>query len=104
MVEDKRIVGFAEGNGPINALDKALRKAIAKIYPQLEKIELTDFKVRIIDAKKGTAAITRVLIESSDHQSSWGTIGVHENIIEASWEALVESIEHGLFRKRKRKR
>ncbi len=101
-IGDKRIVEYAEGNGPINALDNALRKAIARIYPQLEKIELKDYKVRIIDAKKGTAAVTRVLIESSDSKDSWGTIGVHENIIEASWEALVDSVEFGLDKGKKK--
>ncbi len=99
-IDDKRIVEFAEGNGPVNALDKALRKAIARIYPTLEEISLTDYKVRIINAKKGTAAVVRVLIESTDGENTWGTVGVHENIIEASWGALVDSIEHGLGRKK----
>lgn len=93
-----RYIATAEGNGPVNALDKALRIAIGRYYPTLETIELTDFKVRVLDENKGTGAVTRVLIETSDHQSSWGTVGVSENIIEASWEALVDAIEYGLTR------
>ncbi|MEN6431123.1 MAG: citramalate synthase [Coriobacteriales bacterium] len=95
-VEGQRFIATAEGNGPVNALDRALRIAIGRFYPSLSAIELTDFKVRVLDEKKGTAAVTRVLIESSDGEKSWGTIGVSENIIEASWEALVDSIEYGL--------
>ena len=92
----QRILATAEGNGPVNALDKALRKAIGKVYPALGKIDLSDYKVRVLDEKKGTGAFVRVLIESSDGKESWGTIGVSENIIEASWQALVDSIEFGL--------
>lgn len=95
-VAGHRYIATAEGNGPVNALDKALRIAIGKYYPDLDAIELTDFKVRVLDEKKGTGAITRVLIESSDGDKSWGTIGVSENIIEASWEALVDAVEFGL--------
>jgi 2-isopropylmalate synthase len=91
-----RYIATAEGNGPVNALDKALRIAIGRYYPALDQIWLSDFKVRVLDENKGTAAVTRVLIESSDHESSWGTVGVSENIIEASWEALVDSVEYGL--------
>jgi 2-isopropylmalate synthase len=91
-----RFIATAEGNGPVNALDKALRIAIGRFYPALQAIELTDFKVRVLDEKKGTAAVTRVLIESSDGEKSWGTVGVSENIIEASWEALVDAVEYGL--------
>jgi 2-isopropylmalate synthase len=98
FVEGHRFIATAEGNGPVNALDKALRIAIGRFYPDLEGIELTDYKVRVLDEKKGTGAITRVLIVSDDKQSSWGTVGVSENIIEASWEALVDSIEYGLSR------
>jgi 2-isopropylmalate synthase len=86
----------AEGDGPINALDTALREALGKFYPVLKKMHLTDYKVRVLDAKKGTAAKVRVLIESSDNRSTWGTVGVSENIIEASWEALVDSIDYTL--------
>jgi 2-isopropylmalate synthase len=95
-VGPERFVETAEGNGPVNALDKALRQALHRFYPDLEPIELTDYKVRVLDEKKGTGAITRVLIESHDGAKSWGTVGVSENIIEASWEALVDSLEYGL--------
>ena len=95
-VGEERFIATAEGNGPINALDSALRLAIGGLYPALEAIELTDFKVRVLDEKKGTAAVTRVLIASDDGVETWGTVGVSENIIEASWEALVDSIEYGL--------
>ncbi|MDI6703585.1 MAG: citramalate synthase [bacterium] len=88
----------AEGDGPVNALDNALRKALAKTYPVLEKVHLTDYKVRVLDAKSGTAAKVRVLIESSGENGSWGTVGVSENIIEASWHALVDSIEYILLK------
>jgi 2-isopropylmalate synthase len=89
----ERIVRTAEGNGPVNALDRALRDAIAGMYPRLRDIDLVNYKVRIIDEHKGTAAVTRVLIDASDGRDTWGTIGVSENIIEASWEALVDSLE-----------
>jgi len=95
-VEGHRYIATAEGNGPVNALDKALRIAIGRYYPHLEEFELTDFKVRVLDEKKGTGAITRVLIETSNGDKSWGTVGVSENIIEASWEALVDSVDFGL--------
>lgn len=95
-VEGHRYIATAEGNGPVNALDKALRIAIGRFYPALDAIKLEDFKVRVLDEKKGTAAVTRVLIESADGEKSWGTVGVSENIIEASWEALVDSVEWGL--------
>ncbi|MDO8847576.1 MAG: citramalate synthase [Coriobacteriia bacterium] len=95
-VGGQRMIATAEGNGPVNALDGALRLAIGRRYPALDDIELTDFKVRVLDEKKGTGAVTRVLIESGDGEKSWGTVGVSENIIEASWEALVDSIDFGL--------
>ncbi|MCG2795989.1 MAG: citramalate synthase [Actinomycetia bacterium] len=100
-VGGRRLIATAEGNGPVNALDRAIRLAIVRSFPAIKDIELTDYKVRVLDEKKGTAAVTRVLIETSDGEKSWGTIGVHENIIEASWEALVDSIEFGLIHKRK---
>ncbi len=93
-VDGHRYVRTAEGNGPVNALDKALRLAITDLHPHLSDIELTDYKVRILDSHDGTGAITRVLLDSSDGHESWGTIGVSENIIEASWEALVDSLEY----------
>jgi len=89
----------AEGDGPVNALDGALRSALLKFYPDLASVRLTDYKVRIVNSSSGTAAVTRVLIESGDGTSSWTTIGVHENIIEASLQALVDSLEFGLKRK-----
>ncbi len=91
-----RYIATAEGNGPVNALDKALRIAMGRFYPHLEDFELVDYKVRVLEEKKGTAAVTRVLIETSDGEKSWGTVGVSENIIEASWDALVDGVEHGL--------
>ncbi len=93
-VDGQRYVRVAEGNGPVNALDKALRGAIADRYPHLADIELTNYKVRILDESHGTGAITRVLLDSADSEREWGTIGVSENIIEASWEALVDSLEY----------
>lgn len=95
-VQGQRFIATAEGNGPVNALDRALRIAIERFHPELSSIELTDYKVRVLDAKKGTGAVTRVLIESTDHEKNWGTVGLSENIIEASWEALVDSIDYGL--------
>ena len=89
----------AEGDGPVNALDGALRSALAKSFPQLKKVELTDYKVRILDGVAGTAAKTRVLITSSDGKRDWGTVGVSENIITASLQALVDGIEYALLQK-----
>jgi 2-isopropylmalate synthase len=92
-----RIVTTAEGNGPVNALDKALRAAIGSRYPALDNVHLTDYKVRVLDTAKGTGAVTRVLIDSTDGERSWSTIGVSDNIIEASWQALSDSIIYGLL-------
>ena len=88
----------AEGDGPVNALDKAFRAALTKFYPQIAAVQLVDYKVRILDSGSGTAAKTRVIIESTDGTHTWGTVGVHSNIIEASWEALVDSVEYHLFK------
>jgi 2-isopropylmalate synthase len=96
-VDGERYVRTAEGNGPVNALDRALRSAIGERYPHLRDIDLVNFKVRILDEKKGTAAVTRVLLDASDGTDTWGSIGVSENIIEASWEALVGSLEAGML-------
>jgi 2-isopropylmalate synthase len=96
-VGDERIMEVAEGNGPVNALDAALRKALGKSHPELARIHLTDFKVRVLDSAAGTAAVTRVLIDSTDGERTWTTIGVSENVIEASWEALCDSIVYGLL-------
>jgi 2-isopropylmalate synthase len=87
----------ASGNGPVNALDAALRAAIVEVHPHLREIELVNYKVRILDAAKGTGAVTRVLIDASDGTEVWGTIGVSENVIVASWQALVDSLECGML-------
>ncbi|MGA2012267.1 MAG: citramalate synthase [Solirubrobacteraceae bacterium] len=92
----ERYVRTAEGNGPVNALDRALREALVEIHPDLAEIELVNFKVRILDETKGTDAVTRVLLDVSDGEREWGSIGVSENVIEASWEALVDSLEYGM--------
>lgn len=97
-VGDKRFVATGEGVGPVGALDTALRMAISEFYPQVEGMELVDFKVRLLDENVGTNSITRVIITTRDRQGVWGTVGVSENIIEASWNALVDSIECGLVR------
>jgi 2-isopropylmalate synthase len=97
-VGSERFVTTAEGNGPVNALDGALRKAIQPLYPELARMHLTDYKVRVLDTFKGTGAVTRVLIDSTDGDTTWTTIGVSENIIEASWQALADSIVVGLLR------
>ncbi|MCP4649988.1 MAG: citramalate synthase [PVC group bacterium] len=94
----------SEGDGPVNALDSALRKALQDFYPELATMHLSDFKVRVLDSKAGTAAKVRVFIESQDEKSSWWTVGVSENIIEASWQALVDSIEYKLLKERERKK
>lgn len=92
----------AEGDGPVNALDRALRQALKKFYPQIEDMRLTDFKVRVVDSSAGTAAKVRVLVESRDEKDVWTTIGVSENIIEASWHALVDSVYYKLYKEEQR--
>lgn len=99
-VGDKTAHTVAEGDGPVNALDSALRAALIQFFPQIRKVRLTDYKVRILDSVTGTAATTRVLIESSDGKEEWGTVGVDENIIEASLQAVTDSMEYWLMRKR----
>ncbi len=94
--EIEHVVG--EGDGPVNALDAALRKSLERFYPALKEVQLFDYKVRVVNAKEGTAARVRVVIESRDKQSIWGTVGVSENVIEASWLALVDSVEYKLQR------
>ncbi|MEK7410231.1 MAG: alpha-isopropylmalate synthase regulatory domain-containing protein, partial [Actinomycetota bacterium] len=96
-VGDKREVCTAEGNGPVNAIDTALRAALSKSFPQLARVHLTDYKVRILDSASATGAVTRVLIDATDGDRSWTTIGVSPNIIEASWHALEESLVFGLL-------
>jgi 2-isopropylmalate synthase len=100
-VEDQVEHTAAVGNGPVNALDNALRKALEKFYPELKEVKLLDYKVRILSTKDGTGARTRVLIESWDGRSKWGTVGVSENIIQASWQALVDSIDYKLLKEEK---
>ncbi len=94
--EGQHFVRTAEGNGPVHALDSALRDAIGETHPHLRDIDLVNFKVRILDETKGTGAVTRVLIDASDGQEVWGSIGVSENVIAASWDALVDSLEYGM--------
>ena len=96
-VAGERIVATAEGNGPVHALDAALRKAIGPRLPVLAHVHLTDYRVRVLDTAQATGAVTRVLIDSTDGERSWSTIGVSENIIEASWQALVDSVVYGLL-------
>ena len=93
-IGDERYIRTAEGNGPVHALDRALRAAITEQHPEIAEVELTNFKVRILDEQHGTAAVTRVLLDSSDGSRSWSSLGVSENVIEASWEALVDSLEY----------
>jgi 2-isopropylmalate synthase len=95
-VEDEVVHTVAEGNGPVNALDAALRKGLVPIYPKLEQFQLADYKVRIIDGNNGTAATTRVLVDTQNGHSRWSTVGASPNIIEASWLALTDSVEYGL--------
>ncbi len=97
LVGDERIVATAEGNGPVNALDGALRAAIGSHYPALSDVHLVDYRVRVLDSTKGTGSVTRVLIDSTDGDRTWTTIGVSENVIAASWQALADSIVYGLL-------
>ena len=94
----RRIVSVGEGNGPVNALDNALRTALAQIYPEVSGLELVDYKVRIVPGAKGTDAVTRVLIQTDDAEGSWSTVGVDENVIVASWLAIVDAVDYGLMR------
>jgi 2-isopropylmalate synthase len=97
---DEEEITAAEGNGPINALDNALRKALTTFYPQIKEVHLIDFKVGIVDGSDGTAAKVRVWIESRDQDEVWSTIGVSGNMIEASWQALVDSINYKLSKEK----
>lgn len=98
MVEGSRMIATSEGNGPVNALDSALRKALSPYFSELSKVHLTDFRVRVLDSAMGSGAVVRVLLDSSDGDESWSTMGVSENIIDASWQALVDSIVMGLVK------
>ena len=95
-VRGERVITTAEGNGPVNALDEALRKALLVRYPQLKSFELADYKVRILEGSHGSGAITRVLVETTDGVRDWTTVGVHENVVEASWHALVDALTYGV--------
>jgi len=103
-VDDERVHTVAEGHGPIDALDRALRRALEKFYPNLRSMSLVDFKVRVIDGAVGTASKVRVFVNSRDHAEEWGTVGVSDNIIEASWQALRDAVEYKLLRDGKRPR
>jgi 2-isopropylmalate synthase len=96
-VGGERLIATAEGNGPVNALDTALRAAIGDRHRALAQVHLTDYKVRVLDTAKGTGAVTRVLVDSTNGDRTWTTIGVSENIIEASWQALFDSLVYGLL-------
>jgi 2-isopropylmalate synthase len=98
VAEQQRLVSTGVGNGPVNALDNALRTALTSIYPELSKLELVDYKVRILEGIKGTGAVTRVLIETSDGETEWDTVGVHENVVAASWSAISDAVAYGLLR------
>jgi 2-isopropylmalate synthase len=102
-VKGETVHTVSEGDGPVNALDRALRTALGKFYPSIAEVKLVDYKVRIIDSQLATAAKTRVMIESTDGTAIWGTVGVDDNIIEASWEALVDSVEYKLFKDEQKK-
>jgi 2-isopropylmalate synthase len=97
-VRGERVIAAAEGNGPVNALDEALRVALSKHYPELAGFELADYKVRILEGSHGSGAVTRVLVETRDGGRDWTTVGVHENVVEASWQALVDALTYGLSR------
>ncbi len=97
VVDGERVISTAEGNGPVNALDRALRQALLSAHPELEQLELVDYKVRILEGVKGTDAVTRVLVSTSDGTNEWQTVGVHENVIEASWLALDDALRYSLL-------
>jgi 2-isopropylmalate synthase len=101
-VDGERVLAVGEGNGPVNALDRALRSALLSSFPDLAQMELVDYKVRIVEGALGTGAVTRVLVETSDGLGEWDTVGVHENVIAASWHALVDSLAYGLLRQKGR--
>jgi 2-isopropylmalate synthase len=99
IAKGERVVAVGEGNGPVNALDRALRSGLERVFPELASLELTDYKVRILEGTHGTDAITRVLVESGDGSGdTWSTVGVDENIIAASWQALEEAVTYCLLR------
>jgi 2-isopropylmalate synthase len=95
---EQRVVAVGEGVGPVHALDQALRKALSELYPELATIHLVDYKVRILDGRAATSAVTRVMLTSADHDGEWTTVGVSDDIVTASWEALADGISYGLLR------
>lgn len=95
-VNGERVIATGEGNGPVNALDQALRDAVVRHYPHIEKVALSDYKVRILEGRQGTDATTRVLIDTTDGEKKWTTVGVHPNVVEASWKALVDALIYGV--------
>ena len=97
VVGEEELLEIAQGNGPVSALDKALRKALVQFYPEIAEFQLTDYKVRILDSKQGTQAKTRVLVESSNGEQRWNTVGVSCNILDASYQAVIEGIEYGIL-------
>ena len=98
-VKGERVVEVGEGVGPVHALDRALRRALADLYPEIESVHLVDYKVRILDGRAGTKAVTRVLVTSADEEGEWTTVGVSDDIVTASWEALADGIQYGLLRR-----
>jgi len=98
LLGEQRVVAVGEGVGPVHALDQALRKALSELYPELANIHLVDYKVRILDGRAATSAVTRVMLTSADHQGEWTTVGVSDDIVTASWEALADGISYGLLR------
>jgi 2-isopropylmalate synthase len=98
LLGERRVVAVGEGVGPVHALDQALRKALSELYPELATIHLVDYKVRILDGRAATSAVTRVMLTSADHEGEWTTVGVSDDIVTASWEALADGISYGLLR------
>ncbi|HEY4791307.1 MAG TPA: alpha-isopropylmalate synthase regulatory domain-containing protein, partial [Actinomycetes bacterium] len=101
LVDGERVLAVGEGVGPVHALDQALRRALTPRHPELKDVSLVDYKVRILDGRAGTRAVTRVLVTSADPHAEWTTVGVSDDIVTASWEALADGIHHGLLRARK---
>ena len=97
IVGEEKITAEGDGNGPVNALDSALRKALRNELPLIDHLNLNDYKVRVLESERGTGAVTRVLLDTTDGEQTWTTIGVSTNIIEASWQALVDSLVYGLL-------
>jgi 2-isopropylmalate synthase len=95
---DGRVVAVGEGVGPVHALDQALRRALSEVYPELAGIHLVDYKVRILDGRAATSAVTRVMVTSADPGGEWTTVGVSDDIVTASWEALTDGVAYGLLR------